>query len=143
MEALPLPVIGWLYTIVCSVALLLGAYIIAGLHLQGEDARRQLLRRVVEDAVLFGIWILGLAGGIGVLLAKPWSRALLEFFCWVLTALTLFSAYARLRSPGATRRGTLALSIALFVLPVLAVCGATIYTLRGEEAVRVLGGDSR
>jgi hypothetical protein len=143
MEALPLPVIGWLFTIVSAVALLLGAYIIAGLHLQGEEARRQLLRRVVEDAVLFGIWILGLAGGIGVLLAKPWSRALLELFCWVLTALTLFSAYARLRSPGAARRGTLALSIALFVLPVLAVCGATIYTLRGEEAVRVLGGGSR
>lgn len=143
MEALPLPVIGWLYTIVCSVALLMGAYIIAGLHLQGEEARRQLLRRVVEDAVLFGIWILGLAGGIGVLLAKPWSRGLLEFFCWVLVALAVFSAYARLRAPGAARRGTLALSIALFVLPVLAVCGATIYTLRGEEAVRVLGGGSR
>ena len=139
MDALPLPVIGWLYTIICSVALLLGAYIVAGLHLQGEAARGQLLKRVVEDAVLFGIWVLGLAGGIGVLLAKPWSRLLLEFFCWVLTALTLFSAYARLRAPGVARRGTLALSVALFVLPVLAVCGATIYTLRGEEAVRVLG----
>lgn len=143
MDALPLPVIGWLYTVVSSAALLLGAYIVAGLHLQGVDARRQLLKRVVEDAVLFGIWILGLAGGIGVLLAKPWSRALLEFFCWVVTALTLFSAYSRLRAPGAMRRGTLALSIALFVLPVLAVCGATIYTLRGDEAVRVLGGGSR
>ena len=143
MDALPLPVIGWLYTIVSSAALLLGAYIVAGLHLQGEGERRQLLKRVVEDAVLFGIWILGLAGGIGVLLAKPWSRSLLEFFCWVIAALTLFSAYTRLRAPGAVRRGTLALSVALFVLPVLAVCGATIYTLRGEEAVRVLGGGSR
>jgi hypothetical protein len=143
MDALPLPVIGWLYTIVSSSALLLGAYIVAGLHLQGEAARRQLLGRVVEDAVLFGIWILGLAGGIGVLLEQPWSRPLLEFFCWVLTALTLFSAYSRLRAPGAVRRGTLALSIALFVLPILAVCGATIYTLRGEEAIRVLGAQGR
>lgn len=143
METLPLPVIGWLYTLVSSAALLMGAYIVAGMHLQGEPARRQLLARVVEDAILFGIWILGLAGGIGVLLAKPWSRALLEFFCWVLTALTLFSAYSRLRSAGTPRRGTLALSIALFVLPVLAVCGATIYTLRGEEAMRVLGGAAR
>jgi len=57
----------------------------------------------------------------------------------VLTALALFSAFTRLRAPGTARRGTLALSIALFVLPVLAVCGATIYTLRGEEAMRVLG----
>jgi hypothetical protein len=143
MDALPLPVIGWLYTIVSSSALLLGAYIVAGLHLQGEGARRQLLGRVVEDAVLFGIWILGLAGGIGVLLEQPWSRPLLEFFCWVLTALTLFSAYSRLRAPGAARRGTLALSIALFVLPILAVCGATITTLRGEEAIRVLGTQGR
>jgi hypothetical protein len=143
MDALPLPVIGWLYTIVSSAALLLGAYIVAGLHLQGEGERRQLLERVVEDAVLFGIWILGLAGGVGVLLAKPWSRSLLEFFCWVIAALTLFSAYTRLRAPGAVRRGTLALSVALFVLPVLAICGATICTLRGEEAVRVLGGGSR
>jgi hypothetical protein len=143
MDALPLNVVGWLYTVVCSAALLVGAYIVAGLHLQGEAARRQLTARVVEDAILFGIWILGLAGGIGVLLAKPWSRPLLEFFCWVITALTLFSAFTRLRAPGAARRGTLALSVALFVLPVLAVCGATIYTLRGEEAIRVLGGDSR
>lgn len=143
MEALPLPVIGWLHTIVSSAALLLGAYIVAGLHLQGETTRRQLLARVVEDAVLFGIWILGLAGGIGVLLLKPWSRPLLEFFCWVLTALTLFSAYTRLRAPVAARRGTLTLSIALFVLPVVAVCGATIYTLRGEEAMRVLGAQGR
>jgi hypothetical protein len=143
MEALPLPVIGWLYTLVSSAALLLGAYIVAGLHLQGETTRRQLLARVAEDAVLFGIWILGLAGGIGVLLLKPWSRPLLEFFCWVLTALTLFSAYTRLRAPAAARRGTLTLSIALFVLPVVAVCGATIYTLRGEEAMRVLGAQAR
>ena len=140
MEAMPLPVIGWLYTLVSSAALLLGAYIVAGLHLQGETTRRQLLARVVEDAVLFGIWILGLAGGIGVLLLKPWSRPLLEFFCWVIAALTLFSAYTRLRAPGAVRRGTLALSIALFVLPVLAICGATIYTLRSDAARQAFGG---
>jgi hypothetical protein len=143
VQALPLPVIGWLYTIVCAGALLVGAYLVTGLHLQGEAARRQLTARVLEDAVLFGIWILGLAGGVGVLLAKPWSRSLLEFFCWVLIALTLFSAFTRLRGAGPSRRGTLALSLALFVLPVLAVCGATIYTLRGEEALRVLGGGTR
>lgn len=140
MEALPLPVIGWLFTVVCAAALLLGAYLVVGLHLQGEDTRRQLARSVVQDAVLFGIWILGLAGGIGVLLAKSWSRPLLEFFCWVLTVLTLFSAYGRLRASAPGARGTLVLSLALFVLPILAVCGATIYTLRGEESLRLLSG---
>lgn len=140
MEALPLPVIGWLFTVVCAAALLLGAYLVVGLHLQGEDTRRQLARSVVQDAVLFGIWILGLAGGIGVLLAKSWSRPLLEFFCWVLTVLTLFSAYGRLRASAPGARGTLVLSLALFVLPIVAVCGATIYTLRGEESLRLLSG---
>ena len=138
MGELPLPVIGWLYTIVSTAALLLGAYLVAGLHLQGEAARSQLAARVLEDAVLFGIWLLGLAGGVGVLLLEPWSRVLLEFFCWVIVVLTLFSAYKRLRAAGPVRRGTLALSAALFVLPVIAVCGATIFTLRGEEAIRLL-----
>ncbi len=140
MQALPLPAIGWLYTIVCSAALLLGAYLVINLHLQGETARRQLARSVLEDTVLFGIWTLGLAGGVGVLLLQPWSRSLLEFFCWVITVLTLFSAWSRLRATPAGQRGTLAVSLILFVLPILAVCSATIYTLRGDEALRQLSG---
>ena len=140
MQALPLPAIGWLYTLVCSAALLLGAWLIIGLHLQGEAARRQLARSVLEDAVLFGIWILGLAGGVGVLLLQPWSRPLLEFFCWVIAVLTLFSAWTRLRATPVGQRGTLAVSLILFVVPILAVCGVTIYTLRGEEALRQLSG---
>jgi hypothetical protein len=140
MQALPLPAIGWLYTLVCSAALLLGAWLVIGLHLQGEAARRQLARSVLEDAVLFGIWTLGLAGGVGVLLLQPWSRPLLEFFCWVMAVLTLFSAWSRLRTTPAGQRGTLAISLILFVMPILAVCGATIYTLRGEEALRQLSG---
>ena len=138
MGELPLPIIGWPYTIVSAAALLLGAYLVAGLHLQGENARGQLAARALEDALLFGIWLLGLAGGIGVLLREPWSGGLLEFFCWVLAVLTLLSAYKRLRAAAPARRGALALSVALFVLPILAVCGATIYTLRGEEAIRLL-----
>lgn len=138
MGELPLPVVGWLYTIVSTVALLAGAYLVAGLHLQGEAERAQLAARALEDALLFGIWLLGLAGGIGVLLLEPWSRGLLEFFCWVLAVLTLLSAYKRLRAAGPAQRGALALSLALFVLPILAVCGATIYTLRGDEAMRLL-----
>jgi len=138
MGELPLLVVGWLYTIVSTAALLVGAYLVAGLHLQGEAERAQLAARALEDALLFGIWLLGLAGGIGVLLLEPWSRGLLEFFCWVLAVLTLQSAYKRLRAAGAAQRRALALSLALFVLPILAVCGATIYTLRGDEAMRLL-----
>lgn len=140
MQALPLLVIGWLYTLVSSAALPLGAHFVVGLHLQGEAARRHLARSVLDDVELFGIWILGLAGRIGVLLLQSWSRPLLEFFCWVLSVLTLFSAYSRLREPGPGPRGTRALSLALFVLPILVVCGATIYTLRGAEVLRLLSG---
>jgi hypothetical protein len=44
MGELPLPVIGWLYTIVSAAALLLGVYLVAGLHLRGEEALRLLAR---------------------------------------------------------------------------------------------------
>ena len=141
MQALPLPVIGWLYTVVCGAALLFGAWIVVGLHLQGEDARRQLARSVLEDLLLFGIWILGFAGGVGVLLHQSWSRPLLEFFCWVLAVMTLFAVFARLREAlAAESRGTLVLSLTLFAGSIVAVCGATIYTLRTPEVVRALSG---
>lgn len=139
MQALSLPVIGWLYTLVCGAALLVGAYIVVRLHLQGEEARSHLARSVLEDFLLFGIWILGFAGGIGVLLLKPWSRPLLEFFCWVLVVMTLFSAFARLRQAlRGEHRVTLVLSVTLFATSIVALCGATIYSLRSPDVVRAL-----
>jgi hypothetical protein len=129
MELLSLPVIGWLYTVLCAAALALGAWLVVGVHFSGEDARRQLATRVIEDAVLFGIWVLGLAGGVGVLLEKSWSRGMLEMFCWVLMVLITLTAVSRFRA-APSPRSTLGLSLALFVLPVLALCAATIYTLR-------------
>lgn len=139
--SLPLPVIGWIYALLCGAALLLGAWMVISLHLQGEEARRHLARSVFEDLLLFGIWILGLAGGIGILLLKPWSRPVLELFCWVLGAMTLLSAYTRLRQGlGGENRSTLVLSLALFAGSILALCGATIFTLRSPETVRALSG---
>lgn len=138
---LPLPVIGWIFTLVCGAALLFGAWIVVGMHLQGEEARRHLARSVLEDVLLFGIWILGFAGGIGILLLKSWSRPTLEFFCWVLVVMTLFSAFARTRQALAgEHRASLVLSVALFAGSIVAVCGATIYTLRSPDAVRALSG---
>lgn len=129
MTPLPLQLVGWTYTIVCALALLLGAWLVIGVHFSGEDARKHLASRVIDDAVLFGIWILGLFGGIGVILGKSWSALALEFFCWVLMVLVGMSAVSRFRS-AAPPRVTLGLSLLLFVVPVLAFCGATIYTLR-------------
>lgn len=129
MTPLPLPLVGWMYTVVCAIALLLGAWLVIGVHFSGHEARRQLATRVIDDAVLFGIWILGLAGGIGVVLGKSWSTLVLEFFCWVLIVLVSMTAVSRFRA-AAPPRSMLGLSLLLFVVPVLAFCGVSIYTLR-------------
>lgn len=139
MELLPLPAIGWLFSVVSGAALLVGAWIVIGVHLAGEDTRKQLAARVLDDSLLFGIWILGLAGGIGVLLEKGWSRPVLELFCWAIAVLTLLTCWTRFRAAPAPR-AMLGLSLALFLVPVLALCAATILTLRGETALRILAG---
>ena len=139
MDLLDLSLLGWLFSIASGLALAAGTWLIVGIYLHDEAARKELAARVLEDSLLFGIWIFGLAGGIGVLLGKSWSRPVLEFFCWVLMALLSLSAFNRWRAAPPPRLA-LALSLAMFVLPVIAVCVATIVTLRGETAVRVLSG---
>jgi hypothetical protein len=139
VELLPLPLVGWLFTAVSGAALAAGAWIVIAMHLAGEAPRKQLAARVLDDSILFGIWILGLAGGIGVLLEKAWSRPVLELFCWALAVLLVLVCWQRLRAAPPPRAG-LALSLALFLLPVIALCVATILTLRSETAQRVLSG---
>jgi len=139
MDLLSLPLVGWLYVTACAAALGLGIWLTVGLHFSGEEARRQLAERVLDDSLLFAIWIMGLAGGIGVLLEKSWSRWLLELFCWVLIVLVCLSSFSRWRA-APPPRGFLAVSMALFALPLAAFCIATILTLRSETAQRVLAG---
>jgi hypothetical protein len=138
MELLNLALIGWLFAVGSGIALALGVLIV-GLYYGRGGARTQPGRRVLEDLLLFAIWLLGLAGGIGVLLGKSWSRPALELFCWTLMALLLLSCWSRLRE-APRPRNMRALSLALFVMPVIAVCIATILTLRSETALRVLSG---
>jgi hypothetical protein len=139
LDLLPLPVIGWLYCVLSAAALAFGAWLVIGVHLAGEDVRKQLAARVLDDSLLFGIWILGLAGGIGVLLEKGWSRPVLELFCWAIAVLTLLTCWTRFRA-ASPPRATLGLSLALFLVPALALFAATILTLRSETALRVLSG---
>ena len=70
MDLLSLSLIGWLFSIASGLALVLGGWLIAAIHLRDEAARKELAARVLDDTVLFGVWILGLAGGIGILLEK-------------------------------------------------------------------------
>lgn len=138
MDALPLPVIGWVFTIACAAALLLGVWMIVGIHRSGPEARRRLAARVLDDTILFSIWILGLAGGIGVLREKSWAPVALELFCWTLMVLVVLSAWNRLRV-SAPPRTMLVLSIVLFAAPIIVVCVATVLTLRSDAARVVFG----
>ena len=139
MDALNLTLVGWLVSVGSGIALGLGIWLTIGLHYSGEDLRKHLAARALDDSLLFGIWIMGLAGGTGVLLEKSWSRWVLELFCWVLVVLVFMSAFNRWRA-APPPRGLLLLSLALFLLPLVAICAATILTLRGETALRVLAG---
>ena len=129
MDLLPLRLIGWLYVIGCGLALALGAWLVIAAHLAGEETRRQLAARVLDDMLLFGVWLMGLAGGVGLLLEQSWSYLLLELFCWVLTVLAAMTAFTHWRA-APPPRGRLALSLMLFVAPLVALCAATILTLR-------------
>src|SRR5262245_820833 len=104
---------------------------------KGGSVRQALADRMLEDLLLYSIWLLGLAGGVGVLAGKPWSRPALELFCWTLMILLGISA-ARRYHLAPKPRLVLGLSLALFVIPIFALCVATILTLRSEEVVRQL-----
>ena len=138
MDSLPLPVIGWVFTVACGAALLVGAWIIIGIHRSGPEARRRLAARVLDDTLLFSIWILGLAGGIGILRQKSWAPLVLELFCWTLAILVGLSSWQRLRV-ATPPRTLLIVSIVLFAIPIVVICIATVLTLR-SDAVRAVFG---
>ena len=138
MDSLPLPLIGWVFTLASGAALLLGAWMIIGIHRSGRAARGQLEARVLDDIVLFGIWILGFAGGIGVLLGKSWAPVVLELFCVTLVVLIGLSAWSRLRV-STPPRILLIVSLVLFAVPIVVLCVATVMTLRGDAARAVFG----
>ena len=143
---LPLPFVGWLFTIASVLALAVGAMLIMSLHRAGELQRRFLARTAWNDMALFAIWILGLAGGIGVLRLLPWGRNLLEFFCWTLIALVLMSAatrvYALKRLPPEERVTWLAAvsGVLVVLIPLITVCAAAIVTLRSDAARAAFAG---
>ncbi len=147
MEPLSLAFIGWFFTLVPAAALLVGAAILFNLYHAGTLERRYAEQSVWNDLVLLSIWTAGMLGGIGVLLGQSWSRPLLDFFCWVLSALTILSGATRLyalkRMAGSEARVNWLRAIAgvlAVALPIIALCAATIFTLRSESARQVLGG---
>lgn len=146
---LPLAFIGWFFTGISAASLVLGLVLIATLLKSGDVGQKMLGYTFWNDLVLAAIWVLGLAGGIGVLRLQPWGRYLLELFCWALIVLAPLSAASRLYAlkqqpdPGAPRVnwvGALA-GVAMIVIPIVAICAATIVTLRRPEVQRIFLGN--
>ena len=81
--------------------------------------------------------------GIGL---KPWGRHILEFFCWTLIVLVALSAatrlYALTRQRTAEPINWLPAVAGLFVvaIPIIAICAATIVTLRSEAVRQAFSG---
>jgi hypothetical protein len=140
---LPLAFIGWFYTLLSAGALVLGAALIAIVANAGDLQRRYLGYSIWNDLMLAAIWVLGLAGGIGVLRLQPWGRYLVELFCWALIVLVLLSAASRFyalkqpdpEAPPVNWLGAIA-GATLVLVPILAICAATIVTLRSPEAMK-------
>jgi hypothetical protein len=140
---LSLAFIGWFFTAISAGALVLGAVLILALVRSGDLQRRYLSYSWVNDLVLASIWVLGLAGGVGVIRLQPWGRYLLELFCWALMVLLLLSAASRLyaikqsstQGEPVNWLGAIA-GVTLIMIPVIAICAATIVTLRSPEAMK-------
>jgi len=140
---LPLAFIGWFFTVTSGGALVLGTALIFMLVRAGDLHRRYLSYSTLNDMMLAAVWVLGLFGGIGVIRLQPWGRYLLELFCWALIVLLLLSSATRLytlRQESAAGQpvswlGTIA-GITLILIPFLALCAATIVTLRSPEALK-------
>jgi hypothetical protein len=141
---LSLAFIGWFFALTSAGALLLSIVLVATLINAGDLSRRYLSYSFWNDLVLGAIWVLGLAGGIGVIRLQAWGRYLIELFCWALIVLLLLSAASRLHAlrrsepdaPPVNWLGAIA-GVMLIVLPLVAICAATILTLRSQEALRV------
>lgn len=127
-------IIGWLFLAVTAIGLLAGAYVVAALSRADDETRKHLAGNAWTEMVMFGIWVAGFAGSIGVLMARPWGRGLLELFCWVLIILCLITAAQRSLHAWRTDQRQALVAIALFMVPIVLACGAAILELRGEAA---------
>ncbi len=144
MPELPLSFIGWIFLTLSTLAILAGSWVIIALHRAGNLEKRILSSNVFSDMLLFGIWILGLVGSIGLLMGKAWAVLPLQFFCVVLIPLTIISAANRLvtfrrETEGPINWVNAVAGSAVVVLPVVLICTAAIMTLRNPATLRALG----
>jgi hypothetical protein len=140
MPTLPLNFIGWFFAIVCFAALAIGVMLLQQLFRSGKIPPEYLQSRIVSDFALLLVWLIGLVSAFALLYGYAWGRTGMEYFCWVLIALTLLSGSTRLaayyRHPVEHRLTprawvTAIAGVTLVALPLIAICAIAIHTLRG------------
>ena len=139
---LPLAFIGWFFAIASFAALAIGVLLLHQLFRSGKIPPEYLQSRIISDFALLVVWFIGLVSAFGLLNGFPWGRTGLEYFCWVLIALTLLSGGTRLASyrqhpqgQRLTPRGWIVAvaGVLLVALPLVALCGVSILTLRSDQ----------
>mgnify|MGYP001571372717 FL=1 len=142
IPTLPLAFIGWFFAIASIAALALGTLLLYQLFHSGKIPPEYLQSRIISDAALLLVWMIGMVSAFGLLNGHSWGRTGVEYFCWVLIALTLLSGGTRLASyrqhlhgTGLTARGWVVAvaGVMLVALPLVALCGVAIATLRSDE----------
>jgi len=143
IPTLPLAFIGWFFAIACFAALVAGVLLLQHLFRSGKIPPEYLQSRIVGDFALLLLWFIGLASAFGLINGYSWGRTGLEYFCWVLIALTLLSSGERLlayhnQAQRLTPRGwVVAISgVMLVALPLIALCGVSIASLRSDEVLQ-------
>lgn len=143
IPTLPLAFIGWFFAIVSFAALVIGVVLLKQLFRSGKISQDYLQTRIASDFALLILWSIGLVSAFALLNGFSWGRTGMEYFCWVLIALTLLSSAERLYSyykqpPGLTPRGwLLAVSgVMLVAVPLIVLCGASINTLRSDQVIQ-------
>lgn len=139
---LPLELVGWVFAVVSFAALGLGLILLLLLYRSGKIPEDYLQTRLANEVALMIVWGIGLVSSAGLLYGVSWSRTWLEYFCWVLIVLTLMSCGTRLAATYRNTKGlkgsawVMAFSAVLLVaMPIVAVCGVSIHTLRSDAAL--------
>ena len=140
IPTLPLAFIGWFFAIASFAALAIGVVLLQQLFRSGKIPPEYLQSRIISDFALLLLWLIGLVSAFALLNGYSWGRTGMEYFCWVLIALTLLSSSERLLSyrkqpQSMNPRGwVVAISgVLLVVLPLIALCAVSIASLRSDE----------
>ncbi len=146
MDPLPLPLISWVFTIAGIAALLLGAALLTLMYKAGTLPTNNVDYSVWNDVILLGIWGMSFMAGMGMLNYKPWAPQLLEYFCWVLIALMFINSATRIMimkqkfekdpTAGKFKWTPVLAGSAMGVVPVVAFCGYTLYTLYDPQVIQ-------